>query len=74
MWPQLEQRGWQRNKHGNFVPPCNKNDLERQEKAEKQMKGKISVVAKRSKNKFLKVKYRGLSTSHRKIIYAVDWL
>ena len=74
MWPQLEQRGWQRNKHGNFVPPCNKKDLERKEEVENKMKGKISVVAKRSKNQFLKVKYRGLSTSHGRIIHAVDWV
>ena len=74
VWPQLEQRGWQRNKHGNFVPPRNKKDLERKEKVENKMKGKISVVAKRSKNQFLKVKYRGLSTSHGRIIHAVDWV
>ena len=70
-WPELERKGWKRDRNGNFLPPPTKNnDKDKNKKkkttAEKSNSSKqqnvnnkkISVVAKRSKNRFLNIKLK----------------
>ena len=86
-WPELERKGWKRDRNGNFLPPPTKNnDKDKNKKkkttAEKSNSSKqqnvnnkkISVVAKRSKNRFLNIKYQGLATKQNRVIHSVDWM